>query len=577
MFKNICEDVRVSENDIGIKIGEDWYSVRLLIENKMYIISKEKKPTLLKLNYAQNKLYKKICECLLNGVPCNFIILKARQLGFTTFISAFLFVMTFFRGYQESVIIANTMDNASKIFAKYRFYYDTLKELKMPIPELQNKTGNNLFTKHTKSSIRIAPSTSDAVRGTTITGFHGSEVAFWGNIDDIVSAAKSALPDITINPCSFFFMESTANGQNDFKEYWDSANEDGSYIPMFFPWFENEEYKLPYNGFILTPFENEMKEKYKLSNEQIAFFRAKYLSFKKNLQLTLQEYPFCPSDAFMTSGSGVFNNQEIARRKDEVRKQKCMLGFFKYETKAFSIDDWTMFSKTFVSSNAGHIKIFEKPIKGVPYVIGVDMAVGLNNDSSVAQVIRNDTKKQVAVMSSNSIPPEKFSIDVVALGYLYNNALISPETAYGTTIINTLKKFDYRNIYIRTGSSDSLNDNYMSLYGVKTTSITKPQMIDLMRQICVDSYYKNIMDYGTLNEMESFIYEYSDNSDKVKIKGSGNKHDDKVMALAIAYYSSSQQDSFIQVDSKEEEKELPWALQSDIVETENDVWDEIYI
>lgn len=574
-LKKISGDVQVSLEDIVIKLNENWYSVRALIETKMFIVNKEKRPQNLTLNYAQEKLYKKICECLYNGVPCNFIILKARQLGFTTFISAFLFVMTFFRGYQESVIIANTIDNASKIFQKYRYYYDSAKEKGVPIPELQNKTGNQLYTKHTKSSIRIAPATSDAVRGTTITGFHGSEVAFWGNIDDIIAAAKSALPD---TPLTFFFMESTANGQNDFKDYWDSACEDNSYIPMFFPWFENEEYKAFYNGFTLTPFESEMKEKYNLSNEQIAFFRNKYLGYKKNLQLTLQEYPFCPSDAFMTSGSGVFDNSIVAKRKDEVRNIKNHLGFFKYEIKTLGVDDWLMHTKAFTHSEAGHIKLFELPEKGVPYVIGVDMAVGLNNDSSVAQVIRNDTKKQVAIMSSNSIPPEKFSIDVVALGYFYNQALISPETAYGTTIINTLKKFGYRNIYIRQGTSESLSDNYMSLYGVRTTVITKPQMIDLMRQICSDSDYKNILDYGTLNEMESFVYEYSENSDKVKIKGSGHKHDDKVMALAIAYFSSGQQDSIVMVDTKEEESKLPFALQSDVVENEgSDEWESIYI
>ncbi len=589
-YVNVTDDVRVSGEgtDLEIRIRTTWYSVRKLIEKTMYIITKDKKSELLKLNYAQQDLFFEICKCLRDGKSCNFIILKARQLGFTTFISAFLMVMTFFRQNQEAVIIANTTDNASKIFQKYRFYYDSLKEhIPSVAPVLQNKTGNQLVTKSTHCSIRIAPATSDAVRGSTITGFHGSEVGFWSSIDEIIAAAKSAIPEKNINPVTFFFLESTANGENDFKDYWDDACENvgqsGSYIPKFYPWYDNPDYVLPYDGFVLTPFEKEQKEKYNLSLEQIAFFRSKFLGFKKNLQLTLQEYPFCPSDAFMTSGSGVFDNQAIRNAKDIVRNFKFKNAFFEYEVKTPSLDDFILSDIKLVESEAGHIKVYEKPQNGVPYVIGVDMAVGLNNDSSVAVVIRNDTKKVVAIMESNTMPQEKYSIEVVALGKFYKDALICPETAYGGTVISYLKKFNYSNIYQRYGDATNISDNYLSIYGFKTTFTSKQSAINVTREICSeqDTPYLNVTDYGILNQMESFIYDYQNSNDpnRVKMKGSGNKHDDRVMALAIAYYCSNQQRTDVEIEREPKQEKICWELRTDEDEERevDNIWGSIYI
>lgn len=587
-YINITEDIRVNSDfkDFGLKIGNSWYSVRKLIESTMWIIDKKRESRLIKLNYAQEKLFFEICKCLGERRACNFIILKARQLGFTTFISAFLFIMTFFRANQDSVIIANTTDNASKIFTKYRYYYDMLKaNVPSLAPVLQNKTGNQIVSKNTHSSIRIAPATQDAVRGTTITGFHGSECAFRDNIEDILLASKSAIPSSSINPITFFFLESTANGENAFKDYWDIANEnvgeEGAYIPMFFPWYENSEYKEYYNGFVLTPYEKEQKEKYNLSNEQIAFFRKQYLGFGKNLQKTLQEYPFCPSDAFSSSGNGVFDNMAIQKAKDTARFNKATIGFFDYNIETISIDDFKMKDLKFIESNAGHIKIHELPLKGVPYCIGVDMAVGLGNDSSVAVVIRNDTKRVVAIMESNSIPQEKYSLDVVALGRFYNNALVCPETAYGGTCVSYLKKFNYQNIFKRTNEETSVSENYLSVYGFKTTFTSKQSAINLTREICSEETipYSNVVDYGILCQMESFVYEYGNSNDstKVKMKGAGAKHDDRVMALAIAYYSTTQQDTSVYIEKENKESQLPWQLQSEETEKVESIWEEQYI
>lgn len=579
----VTKDVRINatHTDIGLKIGENWYSVRRIMETKFYIVYKSKEVGLFKLNKAQEKLYFIICDRLANHLPADIIILKARQLGFTTFIQVFSTVMTLFRANQDSVIIANTDENASKIFEKYKFSYQELKVRSPALaPQLQNQTGRILKTKYSNSSIRIAPSTTDAVRGSTLSIFHGSECAFWANMDDVLAAVDAALPDVSINPVVFRFLESTANGYNNFKDYWDDAverykrGEKSATVPLFVAWFEDDTYTVPYDGFELSEFERMKMEKHNLTLDQITFWHRQLVKKRGNVALTLQEYPFDPEDAFRSSGNSVFDNEVLSVVKDEVLTHTPLKASFdfKVETIAGDIDDWKMLDLKLTNDQDGVVEIYEKPQQGVPYCIGVDMAYGLGHDSSVAQVVRNDTKKQVAIMASNRINGERFGILVAALGYYYNDALIGVETAAnGETAIAILKKFDYRNIYIREVLNSSMGANYTEVYGVKTTRQTKPAMIENMRFIC-DSYplgkYRNITDYKTITEMEAFAYDYGDNpqigkEDQAKMHGFG-RHDDKVMALAIAYYIGDQQRKYVETKKEEEIKfSFPPELQTE--------------
>lgn len=573
----LTNDVRVLDDatDFEIAIPDEkgtpyWASVRKLIEGTMWIIDKRNHDILLTLNYAQERLYLAICQRLHDRKACQFIILKARQLGFTTFISAFNFVMTFFRKNQSCVVIANTTDNTANIFRKYRHYYDELlRHDPILAPKLMNMSGNRLMTLGTESGVRVAPATENAVVGTTVQMVHLSECGRMTNMQDLMEAVLAAVPEVEDNPVSFVFLESTAKGYNDFKDYWDTAvEENGSqygFVPLFFPWFENPSYTKKYDGFQLLPHEKEAMDKYKLSLDQIAFYRAKYVEYKKSLNSLHQEYPCCPSEAFVATGSGVFDNDKIGLRKDVVRKIKPRYGFFDYKTKAMngSIDDFSVTDKKFVATDVGSTELYELPQDGVPYVIGVDTAEGSGNDYTVAFVIRNDTKKEVAIFQSNSMDSDLCALQIYCLGTFYNCALVGVENNKSTSITSMLRKCNYENMYMRGDADDMSYDNVLMRYGVKTTSINKPQMKDIALEICRDSDYKNVSDYRTLTEMENFVYEESDKSDAVKIKGAGSKHDDCVMAMLITYYISNQQTSLVSYNEKKQESKLPWALQSD--------------
>lgn len=573
-------DVRVKDDfsDIGIKVGQIWYSVRKLIENHYYIIDKAGESVLLKLNHAQEIVYKEVCERLYKRKRCAFVILKARQHGITTLIEALGHVLTMFRKNQNCVIIANTNENANKIFMKMDYFQQHLKDQNLA-RELQSKTGNQMVTKEDPSSIRVAPATMDAVRGTTVNFFEGSEVAFWDNQDDVLAAVLAAVPTVEINPVGFIFLESTANGFNAFKEIWDEANsvpkDKSIYVPIFLPWYINEDYRLeePLDERSLTAFEKEKMVKHGLDLYQMAFWRSKFVEYKRNRTLTLQEYPFDPSDAFASTGYGVFDTMLLEKRKEKLRDLPYLVGFMKHEIIPIGgdIDRLVMKNIEFRESEIGILKVFEKPIEGVPYVLGVDMAVGLGNDNSAVFVYRNDTKKQVASMTANNLPADTFSYDVAALAYWYNNALIAPEVNYGTTLIRILKKLDYENIYQREVDDTSNMEGFIQNLGIKTTQKNKPAMVDNFRAICEDDIepYSNLMDYQLLTEMTSFVYDYGKGvnaGQSIKIKGAGKNHDDRVMAAILAYAGSEQQTTIVK--TKEDKKSgkdqfMKWLYQED--------------
>lgn len=580
----VRDDVRVDtdELDIGLKLGEYWFSVQKIIETKIRIVYRDKTVGLLKLNKSQLKLYHAIAERLSKRLPLDFIILKARQLGFTTFIEAFIIVTTLFRANQEAVIIANTEENASKIFEKYKFSYQELKARTPQLaPTLQNQTGRILKTKTSNSSIRIAPSSVDAARGSTLSAFHGSECAFWANMDDVLAAVDAALPDVSINPVVFRFLESTANGYNTFKDYWDDAvkrfakGEIGGAVPFFFPWFEDDANQNPYDGFQLSEFEQMKMQKHHLTLDQMTYWHRQLVKKKGDLSLTLQEYPFDPEDAFRSSGECVFDIEALSHRKQEVLRLRPQTKSITCQIHSINgdIEDWKMDKIALKDDLNGALTLYEEPVAGVPYCIGVDMAWGLSHDNSVAQVIRNDTKKQVAILSSNKIKAERYGELVAALGYYYNNALVGVETAAtGETVISILKKLNYMNIYRRENDSTNVYNNLTEVYGVKTTKQSKNPMVTQCRYHCesyVEGRYRNVVDYDTLSEMEAFVYDYDnvknddDISTRAKMHGKG-RHDDKVMALAIAYYISDQQKSYVEKEAEvEPEFRFPPELQTD--------------
>ena len=134
-------------------------------------------------------------------------------------------------------------------------------------------------------------------------------------------------------PGTMIVIESTANGFNDFKDKWDLAVEcqrtgEEGFVPIFFAWWEMPGYRrrVP-NGFRRTDEEQELAETYGLDDEQLSWRR--YTINTKcggDVNRFRQEYPSCPEEAFIASGSCVFNQAAIIARIEELREVQPKVG-----------------------------------------------------------------------------------------------------------------------------------------------------------------------------------------------------------------------------------------------------------
>lgn len=552
-------------------------SLRKYIEEYLYIRDKSGHMVKLKMNDAQKDLFDTIMKQMQEHKPVRIIILKARQLGFSTLVEAIIFALTTLQSHRNSGIMTHSTDTTSALLTMFKRFYSNLPENLQP--ELKatnaneviygNKSGGGL-----ESSIKCMTATPEGVgRGFTFDYLHLSEMTSWkGDVKDIYSTLMQCVPSIE---GTMVINESTAQGFDTFKELWDDAvagNND--YIPKFYPWIEEPTYRKKYYGFTLTEEEERLKKEYLLDNDQITWRRWCIANnCAGDVNKFRQEYPITPEEAFISSGKCIFDVEKLTTRLKEIPKvkkvgkseydlqydERVLRGDIKYDY-VFNRDlglngEMTVKNPSFtLNKNNGKLLIYEMPRKNCPYVIGCDTA-GEGSDYAVAQVLDNTNGKQVAVLATEE-DTDLFMRQVMALGLFYNTALIGVETNYDPSSTKMLSRMGYENQYTRETEDKKMN-SYQEKFGFRTTPITRPIIITR----CVEQVRDNpemINDYITLVEMQTFVKD--DNGKPQAIKG---KHDDRVMSYCIALhlYSSDQQSHFIEEDKKAK-RVLNWIEQS---------------
>lgn len=533
------------------------------IKSFIYIQTKEGDLTKLELNQPQERLRKQIITLEKENKPIRIIILKARQMGFSTFTSAWYTTDTVTNVGRKTAVVAHTEESTKEIFSKYRVMVNNLPKELQPQTSASNAQEIVFDTKENTGiggRIRCMTAGGEGIgRGSTIHNLHISEYAFWkGDKKSVLTGLLQAVPKL---PNTSVIIESTANGMDHFKELWDLAvSGQSDFVPFFCAWWEMDEYRLPVpKDFKLDSRWDEEKvmQKYNLDMEQIVWRRWCILNnCHGDIEQFNQEYPGCPEDAFISTGRCVFDKKIVMDRIHEIREYKPeKQGYFiykKYMQDAYSvvIDDikW-------VDDEKGAIKIFKKPtIKnkdgveindGVPYVIGCDTA-GDGSDFFAAHVIDNITGSQVAVYHLDKVDEDLFADQIYCLGKYYNDALIGIETNFSTLSTRKLTELQYPNLYVRE-TVDNITKQIQKKYGFVTSVKTRPLIVNNLVEIARENI-TNINDITTLREMLTFI-----RNEKGRPEAEIGKHDDLVMSLAITYFISNQQIGFKKESNDREE------------------------
>lgn len=525
------------------------------IQRFLRIRTKEGALVLLRFNTPQRKLYAAVKAQAEQKRPIRILILKARQMGFSTVTGALLFHRTVTHFNTESLIVAHKDDATANLFTMYRLFYEELPAQIRPMRKasnaqelvLENPTRDPEAKRRNpglRSRIRCATAGGRGVgRSFTVQNVHMSEYAYWPGQKRLTYAGiMQAVPD---RPGTMVIIESTANGFDEFKDMWDDAVEawdrgdrDG-FQPVFFAWWEMPEYRrTPPPGFQLTPEERELKETYGLDDEQLAWRRWCIRNNCDNdIDLFRQEYPASPDEAFIASGRCVFDKDALILQRERVRKAARKTGRFAYDYDGMTISNirWT-------ESWDGEIAILTPPETGRPYVVGGDTA-GEGSDWFAGQALDNITGEQVAVLHQLNGEGE-YVRQMYCLGWYYNWALLGIETNFSTFPNAELERLEYPKLYVRE-VMDNFFGRMKQSYGFRTDQISRPRIISELVETA-DQHLELFRDYETLGEMLTFV-----RSKRDRAEAQEGKHDDLVMALAIAHHIRSQQDMHMEGEKKQ--------------------------
>lgn len=503
------------------------------IESCLKIKTKSGTVVPFRLNDAQRKLYAVAKRQQDAGKPVRLIILKARQLGFSTLTEGLIFHACATRRNVNALIVAHREDATANLFRMSKLFYD---ELPAPVkPMLRASNAQELVFENPsklrserearpglRSRIRCATAGGRGIgRSDTLQCVHLSEYAFWPDgADGKASTLAGILQAVPSLPGTMVVIESTANGFEDFKERWDAAVAgENDFEPVFFAWFENPDYSMPVvPGTEWTPEERDLKAAYRLTDEQLQWRRWCIANnCGGSLDMFRQEYPASPGEAFLHSGTGVFDNEQIVLRLERLPAPAGR--------GEFTDGEWT-------ESETGAITLYKLPEEGVPYVLGGDTA-GEGSDYFTAIVIDNVSGRIVAKLRQKYSEPE-YVRQIYALGRFYNDALVAIETNFSTYPVMKLQEMEYPNQYSRE-REDTYTRQMKKSYGFRTDRQSRPRAIANLVEV-FSSHPEWFTDRELLEEMLTFCY----NEDH-RPEALAGKHDDLVMGAAITYAVRHQQ------------------------------------
>ena len=209
-----------------------------------------------------------------------------------------------------------------------------------------------------------------------------------------------------------------------------------------------------------------------------------------------QEYPACADEAFLTSGSAVFDNEIIIKRRETAPKP-VMRGEFE-----FDYDGLTITNIRFAERENGYVSIYEKPKSHVPYVIGGDTA-GEGSDHFAGQVLDNTDGHQTASLR-HQFNEGHYARQMYCLGRYYNGALIGIETNYSTYPVKELERLRYPRLYVRQ-AEDTFTHKIRQSFGFVTNSVTRPVIIAAALVEIMRETPELVCDFITLGEMMTFV------------------------------------------------------------------------
>lgn len=419
-------------------------------------------------------------------------------------------------------ILNHQAKDLPKLFEIIKRAYENIPDELKPVTRTDTKMAYDFVTAFDGTPLDSSIYVASKVRGGTVLRLHVTESAYVKDRQELVAGSMQAVP---IN--GSITEETTANGFNDFYDaFMDSWGRvdygELDYKGHFYGWHENPEYTLPGSIDAETYSEKEKQGKalYNWSDGQMLWRRWKIreLSTQQNRvsgvglsgeQLFMQEYPSSVLEAFQSGAGSVFDQEKVG----------ALVPI--NPLSSINIDATNEEAKKLVMLS---LWIWDLPVAGKEYVIGVDPSDGMGADFGVIDVWDSESLTQVAQFYGK-LRPDELAEMAARMGYFYNKAFIGVENNMLSTILFLSKIYD--NYYFETQQDQKTLKRTKKL-GWNTNSKTRDLMIDEYL-VLFDEGHLTIRSKITIGEMKTFV-----KTDNGKREHAVGKHDDALIAGMIA-------------------------------------------
>ena len=422
------------------------------------------------------------------------IVLKARQMGMTTWVAGRFFLKTITARGVLSVQVAHTREAAEGIFRMVQRFWEGLPEEMRdgPLRRSRANVGQMCFPALDSEFRVVSAGDEGAGRGLTVQYLHCSEVSRWpGDAKETLAGLRAALA-----PGGEMVMESTPNGAYGcFYEEWGLAGlgEAGSgVVRHFFPWWMEEAYvAAAVDWGEVREDELRLMVEEGLSLEQIGFRRELEKSYRG---LRSQEFAEDAETCFKATGDCCFEVEAVEARLAVVGEPMAV-------------------------RRGGALQVWLPPLAGNEYVVAVDTAGGgADGDFAAVQVIERRTGLQCAELQQRLGTLELARVSA-ELAREYGGALIAVErNNHGAGVLAYLDSVErYAKVYEQGGVT-----------GWLTTAGSKPGMVSRMGALLVESP-EMFQSRRLLGECRTFVTMAGG-----RVGAANGAHDDCLMAMAIA-------------------------------------------
>lgn len=452
----------------------------------------------LELNELQMRVADKLIPLVNRGVRARLIILKCRQTGISTLIEAIFAWISLRETNQKMLILGHDSNSSANLFNMYDRYIEYLPEWMKPTTGVAQREKKIIYKKNKNEiEVQTAGASVDSQkagtgRSATYQYIHATECAFYPDYKTtflgLLQASKFA---------KIIVLETTANGFNLFRNAWIAAKKEiTEYTAIFLAWwdfkiytkefageYEREQLKKDlgsngrYNSFIGE--EDKLIERFSCTYEQLHWRRWAIDNLCEGDVFNFhQEYPSDDKEAFLATGSPVFD-QQICTDNFDKAKEPIAIGDLvftdeehtKVEFQANKKGFWAFHNKVSVMQNEYNV-----------YAVGTDVAEGLaQGDRSIMKVLDRRSRKVLATwrghIDADLLGDEQLKLWI----FLKKKAFFCTEhNNHGLTTISRGWHLGIDQYYRQ--SYEKGFDAEKHALGFKTTLSSKPRMIDMLGQ-----------------------------------------------------------------------------------------------